>query len=84
MVYKVDYIEAETDGYSCKLTIEHRIFYVRLFKSAEKTAQYFVGELDGGLKEISRHEFYFWLDTLADDEIEIEKIKKEACSGKKY
>jgi hypothetical protein len=84
MGYEVDYVEGEKEGCSSKLTIEHRIFYVKLFKSPAEAAKYYGGDQHGILKEISRTEFELWLKILADNEKEIEDIKKKISSGKKY
>jgi hypothetical protein len=84
MVYEVDYAEAEKQGCSSKLTIEHRIFYVKLFQSPAESAKYYGGDQKGIVKEISRTEFELWLKILADNEKEIEDILKKVSSGKKY
>jgi hypothetical protein len=84
MVYKVDYAEGEKEGCSSKLTIEHRIFYVKLFKLPPESAKYYGGDEHGILKEISKAEFDFWLKVLTDNEQEIEDIKKKISLGKKY
>ena len=85
MSYKVDYVEAEKEGCSSKLTIENRTFYVKLFESSMEPARYFAADQKGViLKEISKAEFDFWLKTLADKESDIEDITKKISSGKKY
>jgi hypothetical protein len=84
MVYEVDYAEAEKEGCSSKLTIEHRIFYVKLFASPAESAKYYAGDQNGILKEISRTEFDLWLKILADKEADFEDIRKKIGSGKKY
>jgi hypothetical protein len=84
MVYEVDYAEAEKEGCSSKLTIEHRIFYVKLFQSPAESAKYYGGDQKGIVKEISRTEFELWLKILADNEKEIEDILKKVSSGRKY
>jgi len=84
MGYEVDYVEGEKEGCSSKLTIEHRIFYVKLFESPAGSTKYYGGDQHGILKEISRTEFELWLKILADNEKEIEDIKKKISSGKKY
>jgi hypothetical protein len=84
MVYEVDYAAGEKKGCSSKLTIEHRIFYVKLFQSPAESAKYYGGDQKGILKEISRTEFELWLKILADKEEDIEDIKKKISSGKKY
>lgn len=83
MAYKVDYAEGEKEGCSSKLTIEQRIFYIKLFESPEST-RYFAGNQDGILKEISETEFNLWLKILADKTSDIEDIKEKTSSGKKY
>ena len=85
MVHEVDYATAETRGCSSKLTIENKIFYVRLLESCMQPARYFAGDQKGIItKEISPNEFDFWVETLSDKEEEIEQIKKELNLGKKY
>jgi hypothetical protein len=84
MVYEVDYAAGEKEGCSAKLTIEHRVFYVKLLASPAESAKYYGGNQKGIVKEISRAEFDLWLKILADNEKEIEDIKKKISSGKKY
>lgn len=85
MGYEVDYITAEAKGCSSKLTIENRIFYVKLFESPTQPGRYFAGDQKGVVtKEISKTEFDFWLRTLANTEADVEEIKKKLCAGKKY
>jgi len=85
MVHEVDYATAETRGCSSKLTIENKIFYVRLLESCMQPTRYFVSDQKGIIiKEISPNEFDFWVETLSDKEEEIEQIKKELNLGKKY
>jgi len=84
MAHEVDYAAAETRGCSSKLTIENRIFYVKLFASSNQPI-YFAGDQKGIItKEISAAEFDFWLGTLADDEEETKQVRKKLSSGKKY
>jgi hypothetical protein len=84
MKYEVDYVEGEKEGCSSKLTIEHRIFYFKLFESPTEPLKYFAGDQDGILKEVSKNEFELWLRILADNKAEIEDIKKKISLGKKY
>jgi hypothetical protein len=84
MAYEVNYGEGEKEGCSSKLTIEHRIFYVKLFESPTEPAKFFAGDQNGILKEISKTEFDLWLKILADKAADIEDIKKKVSSGKKY
>ena len=85
MVHEVDYATAETRGCSSKLTIENKIFYVRLLESCMQPTRYFVSDQKGIIiKEISPNEFDFWVETLSDKEEEVEQIKKELNLGKKY
>lgn len=84
MVYEVNYSEGEKEGCSSKLTIEHRIFYVKLFKSPAESAKYYAGDQNGIFKEISKTEFDLWLRILADKDADIEDIRKKISSGKKY
>jgi hypothetical protein len=84
MVYEVDYVEGEKEGCSSKLTIEHRIFYVKLFEPPAESARYYAGDQNGILKEISKTEFDLWLRILADKDADIEDIMEKISSGKKY
>jgi hypothetical protein len=85
MGYEVEYVQAEKKGCSSKLTIENRIFYVKLFESPAEIARYYAGDQDGIIfKEISKKEFYFWLEVLANTESDIKDIEKKLNSGKKY
>jgi hypothetical protein len=84
MGYEVDYVEGEKEGCSSKLTIEHRIFYFKLFESPTEPVKYFAGDQNGILKEVSKNEFELWLRILADNEADIEDIKKKISLGKKY
>jgi hypothetical protein len=85
MVYEVDYDSAEKQGCSSKITIDDRIFYVKLLISPTGAAKYFSGEQDGNLqKEISKAEFELWLNILAESETEVEEIQKKLTLGKKY
>ena len=84
MGYEVDYTNAEKKACSAKLTIENRIFYVKLFESSSGLARYYAGAQDGAIiKEISKKEFNFWLEVLAE-ESDIKDIKRKVSSGKKY
>lgn len=85
MGYKVDYVEAEKEGCSSKLTIENRTFYVKLFELSTESTRYLAADQKGViLKEISKAEFDFWLKTLADKEADIEDITKKIGQGKRY
>jgi hypothetical protein len=85
MVYEVDYAEGEKKGCSSRLTIENRIFYVKLFESPASPPRYFAGDQNGViLKEISGNEFDLWLRILAGGKSDIADIKAKLSSGKKY
>jgi hypothetical protein len=84
MAYEVDYVEGEKEGCSSKLTIGHRIFYVKLFESPAEPAKYYAGDQNGIFKEISKTEFDLWLRILAGKAAGIEDIRKKINSGKKY
>ena len=85
MVYEVDYVEGEKKGCSSRLTIENRIFYVKLLESLQQPARYYAGDQNGRLlKEISKTEFALWLKILADKEADIKDIKNKVNVGKKY
>jgi hypothetical protein len=84
MSYELDYAEGEKEGCSSKLTIEHKIFYVKLFESPSEAVRFFAGDQNGIFKEISKKEFDLWLRILADNEADIEDIKKKVSQGKKY
>lgn len=85
MIYDVDYVEGEKKGCSSRLTIENRIFYVKLLDSTQQPARYYAGDQNGRLlKEISRTEFALWLKILAGKEADIKDIKVRVNEGKKY
>jgi hypothetical protein len=85
MVYDVDYVEGEKKGCSSRLTIENRIFYVKLLDSLKQPARYYAGDQNGRLlKEISKTEFALWLKILAGNEADIKDIKNKISVGKKY
>jgi len=85
MVYYVDYVEGEKKGCSSRLTIENRIFYVKLIESPQQSVRYFAGDQNGRLlKEISKTEFALWLKILAGKEADIKDVKERINEGKKY
>lgn len=85
MVYEVDYAEGEKEGCSSKLTIENKIFFVKLFKSPAESTKYYAGDQDGIIfKEISKTEFDLWLRILAGKAADIDDIRKKIFLGKKY
>ncbi len=85
MVYQVDYTEAELKGCSSKVTIEDRIFYIKIFDSPQQPAKYYAGDQTGRLiKEISKTEFHLWLRILAGEEGRVKEIEKKIIEGKKY
>jgi len=85
MVYDVDYVEGEKKGCSSRLTIENRIFYVKLLESPQKSARYYAGDQNGRLlKEISKTEFDLWLKILAGKEADIKEVKEQINEGKKF
>jgi hypothetical protein len=85
MGYEVDYASAEKQRCSSKLTIENRIFYVKLFESPTEVPRYFAGDQEGAIfKEISKKEFNFWLEVLADSQSDIKDIETKISLGKKY
>ncbi len=85
MSFEVDYAEAEKKGCSSRLTIDNRIFYVRLFESPMEKPRYFAGDQKGIIvKEISEKEFFFWLTTLVEKDADSEDIRRNLAIGKKY
>jgi hypothetical protein len=85
MTYEVDYDAGEREGCSSRLTIEDRIFYVKLFQLPEGSAKYFSGDQKGVVqKEISKGEFELWLNILADKEFNVNDIRAKISLGKKY
>ena len=85
MAYEVDYVEGEKEGCSSKLTIENKIFYIKLFESPAESAKYYAGDQNGIIfKEISKTEFDLWLRILAGKAADIEDIRTKINSGKKY
>lgn len=85
MTHEVDYTAAELRGCSSKLTIENKIFYIKLPELPSQPIKYFAGDQKGAItKEISRNEFDFWLETLGNSAEEISQIRLKLSSGKKY
>lgn len=85
MGYEVNYAEAEKHGCSARVTVANRTFYVKLLESAKVPERFFAADQKGAiLKEISRAEFNFWLQTLADNDTDIQDIKQKINTGKKY
>ncbi len=85
MTYEVDFAEAEKKDCSSRLTIENRIFYVKLFNQPLLKSKYFAGDQKGNIiKEISEIEFNFWLETLADKKADVDCIKAKLNLGKKF
>lgn len=81
----MNYADGEKEGCSSRLDIEHRIFYVKLLTVPSGSAVYYAGDEHGKiLKEISKVEFEFWLKVLAENEKDVEAIKKKLSVGKKY
>ena len=84
MAYEVNYAEGEKEGCSSKLTIENKIFYIKLFESPAESAKYYAGDQNGIFKEISKTEFDLWLRILAGKAVNVEDIRKKINLGKKY
>ncbi len=85
MAHEVEYAAAETKGCSSRLTIGGKIFFARLPESSNQSTRYFAGDQKGIItKEISRIEFDFWLNTLAENGEEIDLIRRELSEGRKY
>jgi len=86
MTYEIDYISAESEGYSSKIVLDgDRIFYVKLLSSPDGTAKYFSADQRGNLqKEISKTEFELWVNILADNETDVKIILEKLTQGKKY
>lgn len=83
MIYEVDCVAGEREGFSCRLIIDDRVFYVKLFESPEGSARYFSADQKGRLeKEISKNEFVVWLNILAENEVDA--ILNKIFLGKKY
>lgn len=83
MGYEVDYAAGEHAGCSSKLVIADRIFYVKLFSALPE--RFFSGDQKGVIqKEISKAEFYIWLNILADSEGDASEIQRKLGLGKKY
>ncbi|MDR2707926.1 MAG: hypothetical protein LBB87_04195 [Nitrososphaerota archaeon] len=86
MTYEIDYVSAESEGYSSKIVLDgDRVFYVKLFSSPENCTKYFSADVKGNLqKEISKAEFELWVNILADNETDIKTILEKLTQGKKY
>ena len=85
MVYEVDYIAGERQSCSSKLSIDDRIFYVKLFASPANSNKYFSADQKGIVeKEISRTEFELWLNILTDKDEDVKDILGKISLGKKH
>lgn len=85
MVYEVDYVAGERQSCSSKLSVDDRIFYVKLFASPANSAKYFSADQKGIVeKEISRAEFELWLNILTDKEADVKDILSKISLGKKH
>jgi hypothetical protein len=86
MTYEIDYVVAESEGYSSKIVLDgDRVFYVKLYSSPEGCAKYFSADIEGNLqKEISKAEFELWVNILADNETDVKIILEKLAQGKKY
>jgi len=86
MVYEIDYISAESEGYSSKIVLDgDRVFYVKLLSTPNNGARYFSADQQGNIqKEISKAEFEMWVNIVADNEIDEKIILEKLMHGKKY
>jgi hypothetical protein len=86
MTYEIDYISAEKEGFSSKITLDgDRIFYVKLLISPEAATKYFSADPKGNLqKEISKTEFELWVNIVTDNETDEKTILEKITQGKKY
>jgi deferrochelatase/peroxidase EfeB len=83
--YKLDCASGELEGFSCKLLVADRTFYIKYFQSRTKPTQYVSCNQDGKMeKDISQTEFDLWLNILADSEEEIKEIQSQLENAKKY
>jgi hypothetical protein len=75
----------ELEGYSCKLFVADRTFYIKYFVNPAKATQYVSCNPDGKMeKDISQTEFDLWLNILADSDAEIKEIQNKLKTTKKY
>jgi hypothetical protein len=85
MGYTLDCQAGENEGYSCKLLVADRTFFIKMFADPKKQAQYVSCNPDGRMeKDISQTEFELWLNILADSPQEIEEIQKKLVLIRKY
>ncbi|MCW4025500.1 MAG: hypothetical protein NWF01_10785 [Candidatus Bathyarchaeota archaeon] len=85
MGYILDCQAGETEGYSCRLLVADRTFYIKIFADPTKQAQYVSCNPEGKMeKDISQTEFELWLNILVDNSKEIEEIKSKLKTIKKY
>jgi hypothetical protein len=83
--YKIDAQTGIREGYSCKLFVADRAFYIKLFSNLATSTRYFSCNYDGNIeKEISKTEFELWLTILADTDKEIAQIQESLSAEKKY
>jgi|YelNatPaOPRAMG01_1025707.scaffolds.fasta_scaffold13892_1 hypothetical protein len=84
MVYQVDYVEGEKQGCSCRIIVENRTFFVKLYSSPLNSTRYYAGDQNGLLKEISKTEFELWLKILTSSDEEMKAIQEKLERGRRY
>jgi len=86
MAYEIDYVSAESEGYSSKIVLDgDRVFYIKLLIAPDGGARYFSADQKGNLqKEISKAEFEMWVNIVADNETDEKIILEKLTHGKKY
>jgi hypothetical protein len=85
MGFEVNCQEGEREGFSCKLYVADRMFYIKNFANPAAKTQFFSCNTAGIIeKEISKTEFELWLNILADSNQEINQIQKSISSTKKF
>jgi hypothetical protein len=83
--YTLDCQTGELEGYSCKLLVADRTFYIKYFANPSKATQYVSCNQDGKMeKDISQTEFDLWLNILVDSDAEIKEIQSKLKTIKKY
>jgi hypothetical protein len=83
--YTLDCQAGESEGFSCRLLVADRTFYIKFFANPAKASQYVSCNQDGMMeKDISQTEFELWLNILADSAEEIGEIQSKLKTAKKF
>jgi hypothetical protein len=83
MVFEVNFASGEHEGFSCKVVIGDRTYYIKRFFDGKD--RFFSCDFCGSIeKEISESEFNLWLGIMTDSEQEAQLIREKISLAKKY